>query len=42
MLRVDLKGIALHDETYGHGAPLLLIHGGWGLAVNDFAYQVCV
>ena len=25
--------------THGHGDPLLLIHGGWGLSINGFHYQ---
>jgi pimeloyl-ACP methyl ester carboxylesterase len=30
---------AIHYQECGHGAPLLLLHAGWGLAVNGFAYQ---
>ena len=36
---VDLGDITLHYTTHGHGTPLLLIHGGWGLAVNGFEFQ---
>jgi pimeloyl-ACP methyl ester carboxylesterase len=27
---VDLNGVRLHVETFGEGAPLLLVHGGMG------------
>jgi pimeloyl-ACP methyl ester carboxylesterase len=36
---VDLDDITLHYTTHGTGMPLLLIHGGWGLAVNGFEFQ---
>ena len=39
MPSVHLDEIALHYETCGQGAPLLLLHAGWGLAINSFAYQ---
>lgn len=35
---IDLGDITLHYTSYGAGTPLLLIHGGWGLAVNGFDY----
>ncbi|HZY42001.1 MAG TPA: alpha/beta hydrolase [Anaerolineae bacterium] len=31
--------LSLHYETYGTGGPLLLLHAGWGLGVNGFAFQ---
>ncbi len=31
--------ILIHYEIAGLGKPLLLLHAGWGLAVNGFAYQ---
>ena len=37
---IDLGDVALHYTEHGAGEPLLLIHGGWGLAVNGFDYQV--
>ena len=36
---ISLDGITLHYTTHGHGDPLLLIHGGWGLSINGFHYQ---
>ncbi len=36
---VNLGDITLHYTTHGAGMPLLLIHGGWGLAVNGFEFQ---
>ena len=37
---IDLGDITLHYTSYGPsgGTPLLLIHGGWGLAVNGFDF----
>lgn len=35
----DLAGITIHYQEYGQGKPLLLLHAGWGLAINGFAYQ---
>lgn len=29
----------MHYQEYGQGKPLLLLHAGWGLAINGFAYQ---
>ncbi len=39
MPQVTVDDITLHYTTHGHGEPLLLIHGGWGLGVNGFHYQ---
>ncbi len=39
MPEVVLNDITFHYTTHGHGDPLLLIHGGWGLGVNGFHYQ---
>jgi pimeloyl-ACP methyl ester carboxylesterase len=39
MPEVVVNDITLHYTTHGHGEPLLLIHGGWGLGVNGFHYQ---
>ena len=39
MPEVSINDVALHYTTHGHGEPLLLIHGGWGLGVNGFHYQ---
>lgn len=39
MPEVKLGDITLHYQLHGQGAPLLLLHAGWGLAVNGFAYQ---
>lgn len=36
---IKINSVSIHYETYGHGRPLLLLHAGWGLAVNGFAYQ---
>ncbi len=36
---VVVADITLHYTAHGHGDPLLLIHGGWGLSVNGFHYQ---
>jgi len=35
----ELNEVTLYYEENGQGAPLLLLHAGWGLAVNDFAHQ---
>ena len=35
----ELNKVTLYYEEYGQGTPLLLLHAGWGLAVNDFAHQ---
>ncbi|MFL5740001.1 MAG: alpha/beta fold hydrolase [Flavisolibacter sp.] len=34
-----LRGIDMYAETYGSGAPLLIIHGNGG-SIADFAYQI--
>lgn len=39
MPEVVVNDISLHYTTHGHGEPLLLIHGGWGLGVNGFHFQ---
>jgi non-heme chloroperoxidase len=39
MPEVSVNDIALHYTSHGHGDPLLLIHGGWGLSINGFHYQ---
>lgn len=39
MPKVKLGDIRLHYDTHGQGEPLLLIHGGWGLGINDFHFQ---
>jgi pimeloyl-ACP methyl ester carboxylesterase len=39
MPEVSANGITLHYLAHGHGEPLLLIHGGWGLCINGFHYQ---
>jgi len=36
---IKLDDVVLHYECYGQGPPLLLLHAGWGLAINGFAYQ---
>lgn len=36
---VSINDVTLHYTTHGHGEPLLLIHGGWGLGINGFHYQ---
>jgi len=33
------QDIQLHYTEHGQGPPILLLHAGWGLAVNGFAYQ---
>lgn len=42
MPAIDLGDVTLHYTEHGAGEPLLLIHGGWGLAVNGFEYQARV
>ncbi|CAG0929478.1 Putative non-heme bromoperoxidase BpoC [Thermoflexales bacterium] len=39
MPQVASGDITLHYTTHGHGDPLLLIHGGWGLGINGFHFQ---
>jgi len=39
MPEASVNDITLHYTTHGHGEPLLLIHGGWGLSINGFHYQ---
>ncbi len=39
MPEVVVNDVTLHYTLHGHGDPLLLIHGGWGLGVNGFHYQ---
>ena len=39
MPQVTVNDITLHYTAHGHGEPLLLIHGGWGLGVNGFHFQ---
>jgi pimeloyl-ACP methyl ester carboxylesterase len=39
MPEVVVDDVTLHYSTHGHGEPLLLIHGGWGLSINGFHYQ---
>ncbi len=39
MPQVAVNDITLHYTVHGHGDPLLLIHGGWGLGVNGFHFQ---
>lgn len=36
---VNLDDLQLHYTRHGVGMPLLLLHAGWGLGVNGFAYQ---
>jgi len=36
---IELDGSQLYYRAHGQGAPLLLLHAGWGLAINGFAYQ---
>lgn len=37
----DNDGCQLHYEDYGHGAPLLLVHG-LGSSTRDWEYQIPV
>ncbi len=39
MPRLSLSDAAIYYQEYGHGMPLLLLHAGWGLGINGFAYQ---
>ena len=39
MPQVAVDDITLHYNSHGHGDPLLLIHGGWGLGINGFHFQ---
>jgi 3-oxoadipate enol-lactonase len=39
MPRLSLSDAAIYYEEYGHGMPILLLHAGWGLGINGFAYQ---
>ena len=39
MPEVSVDDLTLHYASHGHGEPLLLIHGGWGLCINGFHYQ---
>ena len=36
---VHTRGINMYYETYGNGAPLLIIHGNGG-SINNFLYQI--
>ena len=35
----DYDGCQLHYEEYGHGAPVLLVHG-LGSSTRDWEYQI--
>lgn len=36
----EVRGALLHYRKYGHSdTSLLLLHAGWGLAINGFSYQ---
>lgn len=35
----DIRGFRMYYETYGKGAPLLIIHGNGG-SINNFLYQI--
>jgi pimeloyl-ACP methyl ester carboxylesterase len=39
MPHLSLGDIAIYYEECGHGIPLVLLHAGWGLGINGFAYQ---
>jgi pimeloyl-ACP methyl ester carboxylesterase len=39
MPSILLDDVTLHYTEHGQGLPLLLLHAGWGLAINGFAYQ---
>jgi len=39
MPAVQLTDLTLYYTEHGAGSPLLFLHAGWGLAVNNFAYQ---
>ena len=36
---IEVNGIKLHYETYGHGTPLLMIHGNGG-NISHLGYQI--
>jgi len=36
---VELQDATLYYEAHGQRTPLLLLHAGWGLAINGFEYQ---
>lgn len=38
----ELDDVTLYYELHGQGPQLVLLHAGWGLAVNGFAYQQAV
>jgi len=35
----DIRGFRMYCEVYGHGDPLLIIHGNGG-SINNFIYQI--
>jgi pimeloyl-ACP methyl ester carboxylesterase len=35
----EIRGFKMYAEIYGHGAPLLIIHGNGG-SIRDFIYQI--
>ena len=35
----DIRGFKMYVEVYGHGQPLLIIHGNGG-SINNFLYQI--
>lgn len=35
----DIRGFKMYAEVYGHGAPVLMIHGN-GESLKDFMYQI--
>ena len=39
MPNIKLNNLTIHYLAHGHGAPLLLLHAGWGLGINGFHYQ---
>jgi pimeloyl-ACP methyl ester carboxylesterase len=39
MPQLHLGDAAIYHQECGHGMPLLLLHAGWGPAINGFAYQ---
>jgi pimeloyl-ACP methyl ester carboxylesterase len=39
MPQLPLSDAAIYYQEYGRGVPLLLLHAGWGLGINGFAYQ---
>ncbi len=34
MPEVVVNDVTLHYTSHGHGQPLLLLHGGWGLSIK--------